>query len=109
MESCGGRKVNTVSISGYVQGDTELRNISDGRQILNFVVAVEGDGEPYVRCGYLLGRGEVLQIKAGERVFIEGRLKGHRVQGLFLAAKIVRVLNVPMNGEETRPEAANGA
>ena len=100
--------MNSVSISGYVQGAAELRSTRGGQQILNFIVGVEGDGEPYVPCGYLLGRGEVLQIEAGERVFVEGRLKAHRLRGLFLAAKIVRALNVPMNGEETRPEAAIG-
>jgi hypothetical protein len=85
-----------------------LRSTKDGRQILNFIVGVEGDGGPYVPCGYLLGRDEVLQIEAGERVFIEGRLKAHRVRGLFLAARKIQVLS-SRNGKELTPEAATGA
>lgn len=101
--------MNTVSISGHVQGAAELRVTKDGRQILNFIVGIEGDGEPYVPCGYLLAHGEAVQLHAGERVFIEGRLKAHRVHGLFLAAKQIRVLNASMNEREARPEAAHGA
>jgi hypothetical protein len=97
--------VNTVSISGHVAGDGELRETRDGRRILNFVVGIEGEGEPYVPVGYILAQGEVPQLHAGDRIFVEGRLKAHRIRGLFLAAKKIRVLNAP-NEKEARPEAS---
>jgi hypothetical protein len=104
--------VNTVSISGYVAGDSELRALNGDRELLNFDVSVDGPKgrDPIVHVAYFpRGNGDVRKIEAGRRVFVEGSLR-HRVDTrLFIAARTVRVLDAVTNVKDSSPEASLAA
>lgn len=101
--------MNTCEVSGWIQGEPEVRITKDCRRILNFEIAVDGDHEPYVPIGFIIRGDGTPGLHAGMKVFVHGALMHHRVRGLFLAAKQIRVLNAPMNERDARPEAAHGA
>jgi len=82
--------MNTVRVSGWVQGEPELRVTKDRRRILNFEIAVDGPGpQPYVPIGYILQPGENLDFKAGAKITVIGPLRHHRSRGLFVAADTI--------------------
>ena len=82
-----------VTLSGRIAGDSELRTIENGRQLLNFDVYVDGNkrGEsPCVHCAYFPMNGDPRELKAGCRVLVVGALRHRRdAGGLFLAASEV--------------------
>lgn len=96
--------MNSCRVSGWIQSTPELRITRDSRRIINFQIAVEGPGEPYVPCGYLLGRDEVIELRAGERVSIYGRLKHRPGRWLFLAAETIRAIE---ESRASEPEDAH--
>lgn len=85
--------MNTVSVSGFIQGAPELRVTKDGRRILNFEVAVEGPGrEPFCPIAKFIAPDENLTLEAGERVLVVGALRHHRQRGIFIGADRIYIL-----------------
>lgn len=81
--------MNAVTVTGVLAGDTELRTIESGRQLMNIEILVDGScpGEsPNVRCCYFPRNGDVREIKVGTRILVVGALRHRRDVGrLFIA------------------------
>jgi len=106
--------VNTVSISGYVAGNSDLqlvpRRFADSQKLLAFHLDVIGHGKdssPVVRVGYFPKPGEPCELKAGTHVFVSGELR-HRREGLYVAASEVLIF-ASRTENESRPEVARAA
>jgi len=61
-------QMNTVTLTGRLAGDSELRSIESGRELLNLGVYVDGAkrGESScIRCAFFPVHGDRRQIRAG--------------------------------------------
>jgi hypothetical protein len=104
--------MNVVTITGTVAGDSELRTITSGRELLNFDVSVDGrkGKDPIVHVAYFpQGNGDVQKIEAGRRVMVVGALRYRMDLRLFVAARTVRLLDEAADENHSRPEAAQRA
>jgi hypothetical protein len=93
----GTGRMNYVAASGTVLGDSDLRTLESGRELLNFDVWVDGrkGSDPLVHVGYFPKDGnDVRCITNGARVTVYGSLR-HRVDrnGLFIAAREIVIAN----------------
>jgi hypothetical protein len=84
--------MNSCDVSGWIQGEPEVRTTKDCRRILNFEIAVDGDNDPYVQIGFILRGDAIPDLHAGTKVHVRGALMHHRVRGLFVAATKIHVL-----------------
>ena len=85
----GTGRMNYVAASGRVLGDSELRTLDSGRELLNFDLWVDGreGADPLVHVGYFpKDTGDVRHIANGKRVVVYGSLR-HRCDRLFVAAR----------------------
>ncbi|MGD1212156.1 MAG: hypothetical protein ABR973_12455 [Candidatus Acidiferrales bacterium] len=81
--------MNVVTLTGILAGDSELRRIESGRDLLNFDVYVEGrKGEdPCVHIAFFPRTdNDPREIKAGCRIMVVGAIRHRRDTGLFVAA-----------------------
>lgn len=81
--------MNSVTISGTVAGDSELRRLDSGRELLNFDIHVDGNkpGEsPCIRCALFPMNGDPRELKAGRRVLVSGALRHRRDYGRIFVA-----------------------
>jgi hypothetical protein len=88
--------MNRVTITGSVAGDSELRTLGSGRELLNFDVSVDGTKgkDPIVHVAYFpQGSGDVQKIEAGRRVMVVGALRHRMDSRLFIAARRIRLLD----------------
>ena len=88
--------MNSVNLSGIAAGDSELRLIESGSELLIFDIIVDGHKRgtsPIVRCVHFVANDEAREIKGGQRVKVEGALRHRRdYHGLFVAVgKLVLV------------------
>ncbi len=103
--------MNNVKISGTVAGDSELRALANGRELLNFDLSVDGpEGrDPIVHIAFFPRSGDVRKIESGRRVFVEGSLRHRFDSRLFVAARIVSLIDATNEKDSCReaPRAAH--
>ena len=89
--------MNDVKISGTVAGNSELRKLDSGRELLNFDLCVDGPKgrDPIVHIAFFPRNGDIRKIEHGRRVFVEGSLRHRMDTRLFIAARTVRLLAGP--------------
>jgi len=91
----GGVQYNSVSLSGTVLGDSEIRILDSGRELLNFELWVDGrkGKDPIVRVGFFPDGTRIRELRDGARVIVYGALRyRHDVRGLFVAAKSIHLV-----------------
>jgi hypothetical protein len=103
--------MNNVKISGRVAGDSELRTVDNGRRLLSFDVSIDGPKgkDPIVHIAYFPREsGDVQKLESGRRVLVEGALRHRFDTRLFIAARIVRLVDAT-NEKDSCPEASHEA
>jgi|HubBroStandDraft_6_1064221.scaffolds.fasta_scaffold713409_1 hypothetical protein len=102
--------MNDVKISGTVAGNSELRKLDNGRELLNFDVCVDGPKgrDPIIHIAFFPRRGDVRRLESGRRVLVEGSLRHRFDSRLFVAARMVCLL-AGTDEKSSCQEAVNGA
>jgi hypothetical protein len=94
--------MNDVKISGTVAGNSELRKLDNGRELLNFDVCVDGPKgrDPIIHIAFFPRRGDVRRLESGRRVSVEGSLRHRFDSRLFVAARMVQLLGGPLCADD---------
>src|SRR5271167_174177 len=86
---------NYVAVSGIVLGDSDLRRLESGRELLGFDLWVDGHAgaDPVVHVAYFPKEGDVREIRDQTRCVCYGSLRHRRDHGgLFIAAREIVIL-----------------
>jgi len=86
--------MNSVTLTGIVCGNSELRRIESGRELLGFEIWVDGykGKDPVVHVGYFPGENGIRELRDGARIIVRGALRHRRdAHGLFVAAKEIEL------------------
>jgi hypothetical protein len=75
-------------------GDSELRTVSSGRELLDFDLSIDGPKgrDPIVHVAFFPRNGDVRKLESGRRVFVEGSLRHRFDTRVFVAARMVHLL-----------------